>query len=150
MAEPATPTASQEVEVTPDGLVYHQVISVPYQYTAGPAQRAFLRGLAERRILGSRAGDAVLVPARPFAPDGSRTGDLVEVGDHGEVVAWTTVPRDGGPVTYGLIRLDGATTPLLHRLDVPAERLAVGLRVRARWAAEPTPSITAIDAFVLA
>lgn len=33
MAEPATPTASQEVEVTPDGLVYHQVISVPYQYT---------------------------------------------------------------------------------------------------------------------
>jgi uncharacterized OB-fold protein len=128
-------------------IIYPQVISVPYTYTAGRTQAAFLRGLAERRILGSRAGDRVLVPARPFAPDGSRTGDLVEVGTAGTLQAWTTSHHDGGTTTFGLIRLDGADTELLHVLDVPEDRLAKGLRVRARWADEPTTEITAIESF---
>lgn len=142
-------TASQDVEVTSDGLVYHQQINVPYRYTAGPAHRAFLRGLERGRIVGSRQGDTVYVPARTFAVDGARTGELVEVADAGEVVAWTTVARDGGEVTYGMVRLDGATTAMLHLLDVPVDELAEGLRVRARWAADRTASITAIDAFEL-
>lgn len=137
---PATAPAADE-------LVFDQQINMPYRYTAGPCERAFLRGLAERRILGSRAGDRVLVPARPFAPDGSRTGELVEVADSGVLEGWTTRVVDGQQRTFGLIRLDGADSALLHRVDVPTDGLVMGLRLRARWAAEPVAEVTAIEAF---
>jgi len=133
-----------------DHLTYPQQISIPYTYTAGPAHRAFLRGLAAGRLLGSRWGDEVLVPARPFAPDGSRTGDLVEVGPGGRLEGWTVAHRAGSTTVYGLIRLDGATSTMLHVLDVPADALEAGLRVQPRWAATPAAEITAIEAFVLA
>lgn len=129
-------------------LTYPQQISIPYTYTAGPVERAFLRALARRQVLGSRWGEEVLVPPRPHGPDGTPTGDLVEVGPEGEVTGWTTVVRDGRPVTYGLIRLDGATTAMLHLLDVPEDDLAMGLRVAPRWSPEPATEITAIEAFV--
>ena len=132
---------------TLDPIVYPQVISVPYEYTAGWAQAAFLRGLAERRVLGVRAGDRVLVPARPYAPDGTPTDELVEVADTGELVAWTTHHHDGEVRIFGMVRLDGADSELFHLLDVPEDQLQAGLRVRARWAQEPTTEITAIEAF---
>ena len=148
---PDEATAAREVPGgIDDGLepiVYPQVISVPYRYTAGRAQAAFLRGLADRRILGSSTADGVAVPARPFAPDGQRTGDLVEVADTGTLVAWTTRHRDGGATTFGTVLLDGADTPMLHVLDVPSDLLTEGLRVRARWADGATTEITAIEAF---
>lgn len=128
-------------------IVYPQQISVPYTYTAGPAQRAFLRGLERGRIVGSRHEDQVLVPARPHAPDGRPTGDVVEVSDEGELRAWTTRHHEGVARTFGLVRLDGADTDLLHLVDAPEDELAVGLRVRARWAADRAPEITAIEAF---
>lgn len=138
------------MSATLDPIVYPQVISVPYEYTAGWAQAAFLRGLAERRVLGVRAGDQVLVPARPFAPDGTPTGDLVEVADQGVLVAWTTHHHDGEARTFGMVRLDGADTTMFHVLDVAEDQLAEGLRVRARWAEEPATEITAIEAFEVA
>lgn len=130
-----------------DDLTYPQQISIPYHYTAGPVERAFLRGLQGRRILASRWQGQVLAPARPFGPDGTRSGDLVAVGPEGTVEGWTTVTRPDGPVTYGLVLLDGATTTLLHRLDVAEDALEVGLRVRPRWAPDPATEITAIEAF---
>lgn len=128
-------------------LVYAQQINMPYTYTAGRAQAAFLRGLAERRILGSVAGGRVLVPARPYAPDGTPTGELVEVAATGELRGWTVHRHEGQDRVFGLIRLDGADTDLLHLLDVGSDDLAVGLRVQARWAAVPEPEITALEAF---
>lgn len=129
-------------------VVYAQQITMPYTYTAGRSQAAFLRGLAERRILGSRVGEAVLVPARPHAPDGSPTGELVEVAQAGEVRGWTVHHHEGAVRVFGLVRLDGTDSDLLHRLDVPEGALAVGLRVQARWVAEAgTTEITALEAF---
>ena len=52
-----------------DGLIFQQKIDLPYQYTVGAAQRAFLRGLAEGKLLASTDGSRRYVPARPFAPD---------------------------------------------------------------------------------
>jgi uncharacterized OB-fold protein len=130
-------------------IVYAQQISVPYRYSAGFAQQAFLRGLQERRILGSRAQDGrVLVPPRMHDELGARTEDgLVEVAASGALQSWTEVVRDGERRVYGLIRLDGADTELLHMIDAPADVLAPGLRVVARWADAPEPEITAIVAF---
>lgn len=133
-----------------DPIVYAQQIRVPYRYTVGAAATAFLRGLVDQRILGSRAPDGrVLVPARPFADDGSRTEELVEVEPAGELLAWTTTHREGVERSFGLVLLDGADTPMFHRLDVPTDQLEAGLRLRVRWADDRQPEITAIEAFEL-
>ena len=129
-------------------LAYTQSISVPYRYTAGAAQRAFLRGLEEGRIVGARHGGGVLVPARPFAPDGTRTGEFVDVAEEGTLVNFTTVTGEDGTRTFGMIQLDGADDAMLHLLDVPEDQLVPGLRVRARWARPRTAEITAIEAFI--
>lgn len=129
-------------------VVYAQQIRVPYRYTAGREQQAFLRGLQGRRILGSRTADGrTLVPARPFDLDGTRTGELVEVEPVGTLQGWTVVGTGGEQRVFGLVRLDGADTDLLHLLDLDADQLERGRRVRARWAAEPEAEITAIEAF---
>lgn len=129
-------------------MVYAQQINVPYHYTAGRVDAAFLRGLAQRRILGAASDVGVLVPARTFAPDGSRTGELVEVADRGALQGWTVHHHDGVATTWGMIRLDGSNSDMLHLVEAPADQLAVGLRVMARWAGEPATEITAIEAFV--
>jgi len=132
-------------------LVFHQRIRLPYRYTTGDQTKAFLLALAERRILGSRCEECrlTLVPARPFCPIcAGRTGALVEVSDAGTLERATVRIRDEGPVTFGLIRLDGADTAFLHRLEVAPERLRSGLRVVARWDPDPAPEITAISCFV--
>jgi uncharacterized protein len=128
-------------------IVYAQQISVPYHYTAGDAQTAFLRGLQDGRIVGSRHGDRVLVPARPFAPDGTRTDGFVDVADEGTLQAWTTRHHEGEARTFGLIRLDGADTDLLHVIDAAEDDLSAGLRVRARWSGDRVAEVTAIEAF---
>lgn len=156
-------------------LVFHQRIRLPYRYTAGQAQRAFLRGLAERRLVGSRCERCAvtLAPARPFCPRcSSRTGELVELAETGVLEGFTRrgtaeqpiagVPGGAAPPeiqatgddsarverVFGMVRLDGADTAMLHLVDAPAESLQVGTRVRARWSEEPGAEITAIEAFV--
>jgi uncharacterized OB-fold protein len=132
-------------------MIFHQRISLPYRYTAGAAQRSALEGFRDAIVRGSRceACDIVLAPARPFCPRcSSATGAVVELPACGTLEGWTVRTREGASVTYGLVRLDGADSVLLHRVDVPADDLEVGMRVAARWAAERTGEITDIDAFV--
>jgi uncharacterized OB-fold protein len=134
-------------------MVFHQRIRLPYRYTAGVAQRAALEGLAAGVLRGSRCEqcEVVLAPARPFCPRCSQaTGSVVELADSGVLEAWTTRSSNGSTTTFGMIRPDGADTAMLHVLDVPQERLAQGLRVRARWNADRHGEITDIIAFAVA
>lgn len=71
---------------------------------------------------------------------------LVEVGIVGSVLSWTERP---GESVFGLVKLDGADTPFLHRLLSPASRISVGARVRVRFAAECTAGILDIEGFDL-
>ena len=115
----------------------------------------FLAGLAQRRILGAPAADGrVHVP--PFEYDPATftpppLDDLVDVGAEGTVVTWSWMmtPLEGQPLdrpfAWALIRLDGADTCLLHAVD--ADTVHTGMRVRARWAPDPIPSIRAIACF---
>lgn len=131
-------------------MIFHQRIRLPYRYTAGPAQRAVLEGLAGGMLRGSRCDhcDIVLAPSRPFCPRCSQaTGATVDLADTGSLEGWTTRTRDGSAVTFGMIRLDGADTALLHRIDVPEAELAVGKRVRARWKDSREGEITDVEAF---
>lgn len=127
-----------------DGLIYEQKIDLPYRYTVGAAQRAFLRGLAEGRLLASTGGGERFVPARPFAPDGKRLEGLEELPARGRVLAATTAHyRPGAPV-FGLVLIDGTATPMLHRLE---SELEAGSEVEAVWAEGAEPAITAIRHF---
>lgn len=132
------------------------VVEYTYRRSLGPVLERFFTALREGSLLGIRAADGrVLVPPREYDPKtGTGLDELVEVADRGRVESWCWVraPREAQPLAhpfaYALIRLDGADTPLLHVVDagIP-ERMARGLRVRARWRPERTGSILDIAAF---
>jgi uncharacterized OB-fold protein len=128
-------------------------VTVAFDYTrsVGPVLGRFFTGLRERRIVGARLADGrVAVPPPEFDPTThAATSDFVEVGDHGVVTSWTWVSEPvkdqplNKPFAFALITLDGATTPLLHAVDVDGpEEISTGMRVQAKWAEEPSGLIT--------
>jgi uncharacterized OB-fold protein len=128
-------------------LISEQKISLPYLYTAGAAQRAGLAGLHDGKVVASTGGSHTVVPARPFAADGTALTDTVVLGDEGTLEAVTIAHHLVGAPALGLIRLPGATTLLFHRLGGGAEQLAAGAAVKAVWRAERSGSILDIEHF---
>jgi uncharacterized protein len=133
-------------------------IELAFDYTRslGPTLSRFMTGLAGRRITGARCSDGrVVVPPFEYDPvTGTAVTDFVEVADHGEVLSWTWAaePLPGQPLewpfAWALIKLDGADTGMLHAVDVPSPADAhTGMRVQARWAAEPVGHIRDILCF---
>jgi uncharacterized OB-fold protein len=128
-------------------------VTVAFDYTrsVGPVLGRFFSGLRERRIVGARLDDGrVAVPPPEFDPTThAAVTDFVEVSDHGTVISWTWVsepvkdqPLDK-PFAFALITLDGATTPLLHAVDVDdPDQISTGMRVQAKWVDEPSGLIT--------
>ena len=132
-------------------------LSVSFRYTPGVGNTAFFEALRDRGLfLGSRCEHCGItyLPARAFCerclaelePD-------TECGPGGELLSWTVarVDVDDGPldapVTYGLVKLDGADTAFLHRLvDVDGEP-AIGDRVSAVLAARRDGSIFDVEGF---
>ena len=135
-----------------------QQFELGYTYTrsTGPVVGAFLSGLRDRSILGTRGTDGtVYVPPMEFDPiTAAALDDFVEVSDCGEVVSWCWVsePRESHPFdhpfAWALIRLDGADVPMVHAIDGGGiDRMRTGMRVRARWAEETRGYITDIVCF---
>lgn len=132
-------------------------LSVAFRYTPGVGNTAFFEALRDRGVfLGSRCDNCgvTYLPARIFCERClAELEPSVECGPEGELVSWTLarVDVDGGPVDvpvrYGLIRLDGADTVLLHRLLEVRGEPAIGMRVRAVVAAERWGSILDVDGF---
>lgn len=118
-------------------------VSLDYTYAASPEESAFFRGLAEGRILGQRCPVCrkVYVPPRPACPtDGVPTEGEIELSDTGTVTTFciVNVPFLGQKITppyvSAYILLDGADIALQHLiLDIPAEEIRMGLRVKAVW-----------------
>jgi uncharacterized OB-fold protein len=126
-------------------------IEYPYERTTGPVVGAFLGGLRDGRILGTRCGDRVLVPPLEYDPDTAAPldGQLVEVGPGGTVTAWTWVaeptrkhPFDH-PFAFALILLDGADVPFVHAVDAGSiDAMSSGMRVAAQFRDERVGAIT--------
>ncbi len=134
-----------------NSIVLRQKINLPYRYTAGDFHKAFLYGLADRRIVGSTCDGCgtLAVPARPFCPSCSaHSADVIDMALEAELVSWTTVTRDGKTSTFGLVRVAGADTLMLHRVEAGDCPLDVGLALVPRWSSDAVPDILAIDAFV--
>src|SRR5213076_2244550 len=98
--------------------VTRSTLEFPYSRTVCPVVGAFLDGLREHRIVGSRTrAGKVLVPPLEYDPEtGDASTDLVDVGPAGVVESWTWVPEPTPkhplqhPFAFALIKPDGADT----------------------------------------
>jgi uncharacterized OB-fold protein len=113
-----------------------------YVYTPGAAATRFLRGVAEKKILGSRApGGKVYVPPRGADPElGQPTTEEVELAHTGTVTSFCVVNVQFYgqvmeiPYVSALIKLDGSDQPIMHLLqEVATDDVRIGMRVEAVW-----------------
>jgi uncharacterized OB-fold protein len=118
-------------------------VRLRYEHTASPAESAYLRGLAEGRLLGQRCGvcGQVYVPPRGTCPaDGVPMADEVELPDTGTVTTFCVVnvgypgQRVTPPYVAAAVLLDGADIAFQHLvLGCDASEVRMGMRVRAVW-----------------
>jgi hypothetical protein len=117
--------------------------SMKYRYTPGTAPTRFLRGLAEKKIMGEKDpvnGD-VYVPPRGMSPIvGLPTTEQVELPDTGTLAAFCVVHIGFGvnapptPFVSALVLLDGAAVSVYGTLlEIPIEEVRTGMRVQAVW-----------------
>lgn len=117
--------------------------SFTYNYNPGLAPTRFLRGLAEKKILGEKcpvSGD-VYVPSRGMSPvEGLPTTETVEVGPHGTISSFCVVHIGFGenapetPFVSALILPDGAAVSLYGTiLGLPHDQVRIGMRVEPFW-----------------
>ncbi|MEY2468683.1 MAG: uncharacterized protein QOF21_1381 [Actinomycetota bacterium] len=114
-----------------------------YSYTPGKAMSLFLKGLAEKKILGQKCPKCgkVYVPPRGACPtDGVPTEEQVELPHTGTITTFCIVNvsfyGQGMEIPYvsALVLLDGSDIPLMHLMqEVPYDQVRSGMRVEAVW-----------------
>lgn len=129
-------------------MIREEPIDLSFCYAAGKAASQFFKALRdEGKILGSpcRSCGRVLCPPRSFCPEcGEPTDELKEVGPEGDLISWTS-SSDGE--VFGLIKLDGADTAILHRLLDGETSWSKGDRVQIRLADGEKLNINLIEGF---
>jgi uncharacterized OB-fold protein len=118
-------------------------VRLHYLHTASPGEAAYLRGLAERRLLGQRCGvcGQVYVPPRGTCPaDGVPTSEEVELPESGTVTTFCIVnvgypgQKVSPPYVAAAVLLDGADIAFQHLvLGCDPGEVRMGMRVRAVW-----------------
>jgi uncharacterized OB-fold protein len=132
-------------------------LSVAFRYTPGVGNTAFFEALRDRGVfLGSRCErcGVTYLPVRIFCERClAELEPSVECGPEGELVSSTVARVDvderplDPPVVYGLVRLDGADTVLLHRLVGFDGDPVPGARVRAVLSPTREGSILDVEGF---
>jgi len=118
-------------------------IELDYLYAASPEESLFYSSLAEGQLVGQRCPTCqkVYIPPRSACPaDGTPTAEEVPLPDTGTVTTFCIVnvpflgQRITPPYVSAYILLDGADIAFLHLiLDIPAEEVRMGMRVKAVW-----------------
>ena len=118
-------------------------VRLRYLHTASPGETAYLRGLAEHRLLGQRCGvcGQVYVPTRGTCPaDGVTMTEEVELPESGTVTTFCIVnvgypgQRVTPPYVAAAVLLDGADIAFQHLvLGCEPGEVRMGMRVRAVW-----------------
>ncbi len=142
---PARQDTQEQASQDPTAMIITPV-RLHYMHTASPGESAYLRGLAEGRLLGHRCGvcGQVYVPPRGTCPaDGVPTHDEVELPDSGTVTSFCIVnvgypgQRALGftpPYVAAAVLLDGADIAFQHLiLGCDPSDVRMGMRVRAVW-----------------
>lgn len=130
--------------------------SITYDYIPGLAPTRFLRGLAEKKILGEKcpvSGD-VYVPPRGVSPvAGLPTTEQVELPHKGSVASFCVVHIGFGtnapptPFCSALVLLDGAAVSVYGPIqEIPYDQVRIGMRVEPVWVddADLAPSFESI------
>ncbi len=128
-----------------------------YRFTAGEATSRFLRGVAEKRILGERCPvcHKVYVPPRGSCPtDGIPTSEQVELPQTGTVTTFCVVNLQfygqamEVPYVCATVLLDGADIGLFGLVqEIPFDEVRMGMRVEAAWVADRdlAPTFTSVN-----
>ncbi|BAX94623.1 Zn-ribbon domain-containing OB-fold protein [Mycobacterium shigaense] len=137
-AEPEGPPSDQDpvtMIVTP--------VSLTIQHTASHEESAYLRAIAEGKLLGAKTGKTGKVYFPPHGADpatGQPTTEFVELPDKGTVTTFAiiNIPFQGQrikpPYVAAYVLLDGADIPFLHLVaDIDAHEVRMGMRVEAVW-----------------
>lgn len=151
------PTITEKLEGM-NVWIYHGQIYIPNTYSAGAVGSRFLIELRDRkRIMGTRCPtcNRVYVPARSICKDClGQLDEWVEVSDRGTVLTYATdyeakpTQPVKPPIVYGIIKLDGADTGLVHMLgEADPEQLRIGMKVQAVFREEREGSILDIKYF---
>lgn len=131
---------------------------VRYSHSAGPVRSKFLLSLRDyQKILGTRCLTCgrVYVPARSTCPKCFEDmEEWVEVSHEGILESYTIVYQSepvhiaDTPFVFGIIKLDGADTGMVHRLgEIDFEKIRIGMRVRAVFSEERKGDIRDIQYF---
>jgi hypothetical protein len=118
-------------------------IEMTIQHTASHEESAYLRAIAEGKLLGAKTGESGKVYFPPHGADpatGQPTTEFVELPDKGTVTTFAiiNIPFQGQrikpPYVAAYVLLDGADIPFLHLVaDVDAHEVRMGMRVEAVW-----------------
>jgi uncharacterized protein len=118
-------------------------ISLTIQHTASHEESAYLRAIAQGKLLGARTGKNGKVYFPPHGADpatGQPTTEFVELPDKGTVTTFAiiNIPFQGQrikpPYVAAYVLLDGADIPFLHLVaDIDAHEVRMGMRVEAVW-----------------
>ena len=144
--EPCDAPAAAAEPGTHDGTAAGMIITpvrLHYEHTASPGESAYLRGLAEGRLVGQRCGvcGQVYIPPRGTCPaDGVPMAEEVELPDTGTVTTFCVVnvgypgQRVTPPYVAAAVLLDGADLAFQHLvLGCEPGEVRMGMRVRAAW-----------------
>ena len=124
-----------------ENLISHQVLQVPFNYSAGPVASKFLIALRdEKKIFGIRCPECKTVYVPPRATCGkclAEMTDWVELNGRGKIQSFTTVnykepthPAHPDKFILAIIKLDGADTGITHLIgEAKEEELKAGLVV---------------------
>jgi len=128
-------------------------VRLRYEHTASAAESAYLRGLADGRLVGRRcpACGKVYVPARGTCPADGVPADIeVELPDTGTVTTFSVVnvgypgQQVKPPYVAAAVLLDGADIAFQHLiLGCDPREVRMGMRVRAVWKAPGERGTTA-------
>lgn len=141
-----------------ENMVYSGRIKVPYRWDVGEVGSHFFIQLRDKKeIWGKRCpacGKVYVPPQKNCGECFELTGEWVRVADTGTLQSYTTVHYTHGmqphraPLTYGLVKLDGADGAILHLLgEVDPGELKTGMRMRARFAENRQGTINDIQYF---
>jgi uncharacterized OB-fold protein len=164
--KPARKTAAVPTETSaPDRIpVWPGEIPLQSFYTAGLGGQIFFEALKKRgELVGTRCEPCkqVYVPARAFCERCfAELTEPVKVKLEGTLASFTFchLDRDGRrlpkPLALALVRLEGATTLMLHYLLKVSDPVAVKIGARVKAVVKPkaqrTGSILDIEGFILA
>jgi uncharacterized OB-fold protein len=140
----STQTRTPEVRQTLDPVTGIVVpIELDYLYAASPEESLFYSSVAEGKLVGQRCPTCqkVYIPPRSACPaDGTPTAEEVPLADTGTITTFCIVnvpflgQRITPPYVSAYVLLDGADIALLHLiLDIPADEVRMGMRVKAVW-----------------